>query len=237
MTDRQESKLNMYSKVSDACRSYENVYLHVSPIMKVIIGQLDDIIVAINQTAQQQAGTITQGFTVEKNITINLLAEHCMKIVNVLYVYAFRNNDRQLLSKMSINKYMLYSKHDNEILRMAKNIALELENLLPMLSEYGLDPHADLTMLNKIIAGFESLINKPQITVSERKIHTTNLKQLFVEADSLLYDQLDKLVSLFKASAPDFYNLYKTARNVIHTGKRSSSKKGTGTDAKETETK
>jgi hypothetical protein len=44
---------------------------------------------------------------------------------------------------------------------------------------------------------------------------------LFAETDSVLYDRLDKLVTLFKTSAPDFYALYRNARNIIDTAKRS----------------
>ncbi|MDR2806190.1 MAG: hypothetical protein LBB85_11275, partial [Dysgonamonadaceae bacterium] len=51
----------------------------------------------------------------------------------------------------------------------------------------------------------------------ERKVYTGNIRQLFVETDSTLYDRLDKLVALFKTSSPDFYALYKNARNIIDT--------------------
>ncbi|MDR2407186.1 MAG: hypothetical protein LBE13_03615 [Bacteroidales bacterium] len=219
MTDQQEAKLSMYLKVLNACRNYAKVYLHI-PIIIAVVTQLEELISIIRQTAQQRAGIITQGFTVEKNKTINQLILQCMKVVNVLYVYAFRTDNQQLLSKMSINKRMLYNRHDNELLTHAKNIVTEATNHISMLKDYGLES-SELDTLNEIIAAFENLINKPQITVGERKIQTANLKQLFAETDSILYDQLDKLITLFKTSDPDFYNLYKTARNVINTGKRS----------------
>jgi hypothetical protein len=52
-------------------------------------------------------------------------------------------------------------------------------------------------------------------------VYTGNIKQLFAETDSTLYDRLDRLVTLFKTSSPDFYALYKNARNIIDTAKRS----------------
>jgi acetolactate synthase regulatory subunit len=232
MTDRQESKLNMYLKVLEACRNYEKKYSHIL-IMVEVVRQLEENINAIRQTAQQQAGTITQGFTAEKQKTINLLTEQCVKLANILYVYGFRTNNQQLLSKMSINKRMLYNGHDNEILTLTKNVSAELATYIPMLGNYGIDP-TELDAFNKTIATFETLISKPQITIGERKLHTGNLKHLFAEADSILYDQLDKLIVLFKTSDPDFYNLYKTARNIINTAKRSSRKEtDTQTDTAE----
>jgi hypothetical protein len=52
-------------------------------------------------------------------------------------------------------------------------------------------------------------------TIGERKQKTTNLAQLFAGLDSTLYDRLDKLLVLFKHSAPEFYGEYRTARNII----------------------
>jgi len=52
-------------------------------------------------------------------------------------------------------------------------------------------------------------------TIGERKQKTTNLMQLFASLDSIFYDKLDKLMVLFKQSRPDFYDEYRTARNII----------------------
>jgi hypothetical protein len=56
--------------------------------------------------------------------------------------------------------------------------------------------------------------------ITTRKQKTTNLKELFARLDSALYDRLDKLIVLFKSSHPDFYNEYRTSRNLIDTSHR-----------------
>jgi hypothetical protein len=56
--------------------------------------------------------------------------------------------------------------------------------------------------------------------VGERKMYTENLRELFVAADSIVYDKLDKLIRLFKTSSPDFFVLYGNARNVVNTAAR-----------------
>ncbi|MDR1666912.1 MAG: hypothetical protein LBS03_04375, partial [Bacteroidales bacterium] len=62
----------------------------------------------------------------------------------------------------------------------------------------------------------ELLLNRPAQTRDERKLHTGSLKQLFATANSTLYDELDQLIDLFRNTAPDFFTLYKSARNVIY---------------------
>ncbi|MDR0630628.1 MAG: hypothetical protein LBF70_01150, partial [Holosporales bacterium] len=55
--------------------------------------------------------------------------------------------------------------------------------------------------------------------------YTGNLAKAFAEADSILYDGLDKLITRFKTSDPAFYTDYKNARNLIMQGTRKKSKK------------
>jgi hypothetical protein len=119
---------------------------------------------------------------------------------------------------------MFYNGHDNDALILAKTIAAEASNHAQELLEYGIDG-ATIKALDEAIAGFGQMINKPMATIGEHKLYTDNLKHLFVETDSILYDRIDKLVVLFKTSSPEFYFLYKTARNVIDTAGRSRKKK------------
>jgi hypothetical protein len=46
------------------------------------------------------------------------------------------------------------------------------------------------------------------------------LRTLFVRADSIIYDKLDKLIRLFKTSSPEFFALYGNARNIVNTAAR-----------------
>jgi len=222
MNDRQESKLNMFQKVLDTCREHKQVYAGF-PAFADSVGQLEGAVSAIRQGAQQQAGTTTQGYTAKKSVALDRLAQQSLKVADVIYVYAFRNNNQPLLRKVSVNKSSFYRGHDNDALTLAKNIAVEALSHISELTDYGIDS-VELLALQEAIAGFESLISKPQTVTGEHKLYTGNLKQLFAEADSILYDQLDKLVTLFKVSAPDFYTLYKNARNVIDTAKRNKKK-------------
>jgi hypothetical protein len=64
------------------------------------------------------------------------------------------------------------------------------------------------------------LLNVPSGVIGEHKLYTSNLRELFVAADSIIYDRLDKLIRLFKTSSPDFFNLYSNARNVVNTAAR-----------------
>jgi hypothetical protein len=223
MNDRQEAKFNMFQAILNVCRKNEQVYADV-PAFVDNVKQLDENIIAISQNALQQSGTTPIGFSAEKNIAIDLLTHEAVKVANGIYVYAITIGDRILLTKVSVNKSLFYNGHYYDALILAKNIADEAHKHAPNLTEYGIDASA-IEALDKAITGFEQVINKPMATIGEHKLYTDNLKQLFTETDSILYDRLDKLVVLFKISSPEFYFLYKNSRNVINTAKRSAKTK------------
>ena len=78
----------------------------------------------------------------------------------------------------------------------------------------------DIATMEKTIEGFRAVIAKPMDAISERKQKTTNITQLFAELDSILYGKLDKYMVIFKETNTDFYNEYRTSRNLILTSIR-----------------
>jgi hypothetical protein len=222
MTDRQNSKLNMFQDLLNTCRKNADLFAGM-PAFANAVQQLEAAIAAIRQKIQQQSGTVAHGASMEKDATIDTLIQQTMEIANALYAYAFSNNKHELLSKTSINKSVLYRNSGNELLTLTRNISTEAAVYAVELQYYGIDA-ASQTTFNDTINAFESVITKPRETIDEHKTHTGGLKQLFAEADSIVYDLMDKLIVRFKVSAPEFYELYKNSRNIVNTAKRKSGK-------------
>jgi hypothetical protein len=208
----------MYQTVLDTCQQNESVYAEI-PAFAGNVNELKGNVAVIRQLAQQQSGTVSQGATVEKNQSADRLIQECVKIAGVLYAHGFKVNDQTLLSKVvHLNKTVLYRAHANDVVSIATNVSAEAAAHLGVLKDYGVD-EAVLKAFDADIATFESLLVKPHLTVDDHKLYTGNLKKAFADADSTLYDQLDKVIPIFKTSSPDFYTLYKIARNVVEVGK------------------
>jgi hypothetical protein len=174
---------------------------------------LDNSIAAIGWNAQQQSGTISEGVSEDKNKAAEVLTQASIKVANALYVYAIDTDNKTLQAKANVNKTMFYNSHANEVLVQAKNIAAEMHTYAAELVSYGIDTAA-IAAFNAAVATFESLLVKPQTIIGERKLYTSNLKLLYAQTDLILRNRLDKLIALFKTSAPDFYAQYKSARNL-----------------------
>jgi glycine/D-amino acid oxidase-like deaminating enzyme len=116
--------------------------------------------------------------------------------------------------KSNINKKMLYNLSDVEVIALARSIAVEMNRYANELEAYGVDAPLR-NELEQAINDFQAALAQPRDVIVEKKQYTGNLVKAFAEADSILYDGLDKLILKFKTSVPAFYTDYKNARNLI----------------------
>jgi hypothetical protein len=218
MTDRQVAKLNMYQKVLNVCSENEQKYAGI-PVFVDSVNKLKQQVTDIKSIMQQQTEFDPKGTTKEKSSTIDRLVELSLEVAGALYVYAFDEEDKRLLEKVNLNKTAFYLTHHQTTLMLAKIIADEAASRSNILVDYGITA-ADLAALNAVIAQFEGLIIAPSGMIVERKMYTESLRELFVAADSIIYDKLDKLIRQFRISSPEFFAVYGNARNVVNTAAR-----------------
>jgi len=208
----------MYRNVAETCHLHEQLYAEIPAFVKAVM-LLDNNIAAIGMNAQQQQKTISEGATVDKSKAGKTLAEESVKMANALYVYAIDTKDSVLKAKAKLNQSRLYNGHDGHALVLAKIISAEAHSHEAALPKYGVDTAA-IAAFDAVVAAFELLVVKPQTIINERKIYTSKLKQLFAETDTIVRRRLDKLITVFLTSAPNFYARYKNARNIIGMGRR-----------------
>jgi hypothetical protein len=227
MTDKQNAKLSMYQKTLNVCNEHKQDYAGI-PAFENAVNKLQQYVTDIQSATQQQMENSPKGSTKEKSFAIDRLVDATLKVTNPVYVYASDTGNSRLLEKMNLNKSMFYGGHDQTAVTLSKIVAAEAKNCGAILRDYGVS-ETDIADLDTTIAQVEALINAPSGVIGERKLHTSTLRELFVAADSIVYDKLDKLIRLFKTSKPEFFTLYSNARNVVNTAARK--RKNTGESA------
>jgi hypothetical protein len=218
MNDIQESKLKMYQNVLTVCIDCKQEYANI-PVFVNVVTELEQRVADIQLATQQQTENNPKGVTKDKSFAIDQLVEISLKVANIIYVYAFSTGNNRLLEKVNMNKSMFYRNHDQDSLTLSKIIAAEAKNCGDILVDYGLSTE-DRAVLDAAIVQVEELVNAPSIAIGTRKLYTSNLRGLFVAADSIVYDKLDKMMRLFKTSKPEFFTRYHNARNVVNTSAR-----------------
>jgi hypothetical protein len=218
MNDRQQAKLNMYQTVTNVCDEHVKECAEIPAVVNAV-NDLKGQVSKIVSLAKQQTGTKTQGATKDKSEAFDRMVVLSLKIANPLYALAFETGDNRLLKKIATNKSEFYNTHIQDALNLAQNIADEANTYGVRLHDYGISD-ADCIELNDAIVQATELKQAPKGVIVERQSYTSNLRQLFVAADSIIYDRLDKVMTTFKTSAPEFYALYSNARNVVNTAAR-----------------
>jgi hypothetical protein len=218
MNDRQNTKLNMAQRVSDTLSKYYPVYAHIAPV-RVAAAELMEKISSIRKMNTTRGSVHVPAATVTKQAAENAMVDDAMRFTNSLYVIGFSSGNAELTGLSSLNPSSFFKAEDNESLSLARRIESLAKTYATVLANYGLD-NAAIDAFRARVDAFAALIAAPMGATGERKQKTTALYSLFADLDSVLYDKLDKLMVLFKASHPDFYGEYRTSRNLINLSAR-----------------
>ena len=218
MDDRKNSKLNMAQRVSDTLKRYESVYETFAPVVSTV-AELNTCIENIRKSQQEHREVNIPAATLTKQEAEAQMIERCVKTARVLYTIGIKTNNKDLITLYGLSDSRFYRLTDNEELALARQI-LDLSRKHTVdLEKYGINT-LELDATETSIENFHTLMSKPMDTIGERKQKTTNIAQLFAELDTIFYDDLDKIMVIFKKSNPDFYDEYRTARNIINTAVR-----------------
>ncbi|GHT25064.1 hypothetical protein FACS189430_11110 [Bacteroidia bacterium] len=213
MNDRQDAKRKMYQSTLETCLKYEGEWAHI-PAFQAAVDELQGALTAIDTEAQQQSGAGSKGATLSKNELATKMVQTAATATGLMSVYAFKTKNNDLLAKTNISKHTLYRLPEPEALAAARVLLAEMTRYADELADYGADE--DLrNELEQSIADFQAALVQPRNAIIEKKQYTGNLAKAFAQANSILYDELDKLVVKFKISAPAFYTDYGNARNLI----------------------
>ena len=213
MTDNQNAKLNMAQRVLDTLNRYQAVYSSLPPVEDAVKA-LEKDITNIRDVQTNRILLNLPASTLKKREAEANMIETAVRVANILYIIGFKTNNKDLIKMYGLSEHTFYHLSGNKALALARQV-LELANKSKTeLASYGIDAAA-MTLFEKAIENYNTLIAKPMDTITEKKQMTTNLAQLFAGLDSTLYDNLDKAMILFKKSHPEFYGEYRTSRNII----------------------
>jgi hypothetical protein len=213
MNDRQNAKLNMAQRVSETLKRYETEYSNIAP-MVAVVAELNEGIKNIRDTQKEHVAVNVSASTLEKRTAETQMILPSVRIANAFYVIGFNSDNKDLITLHGFSENSFYRLSGNASLALARQMLDLANNYANELKNYGIT-ETEIKTLEKAIETFNTTLGKPMDTIGERKQRTTNLMQLFAGLDSIFYDKLDKLMILFKQSSHDFYDEYRTARNII----------------------
>ncbi len=200
MNTKQEAKLNMY-RATEKHYDANAAIIALTLAFQTAFNNFKAKIAVIVSTTQQKDLALT-GITIDKSSSKQTLCQLAAETAGIIYAFASATANNTLQQEVNFSYTALLKTKDDQLAPRCQNIHDKAVANLAALSDYGIKS-ANLTTLQIAISNYSAEAPKPRTAASQRKTMTTNLNNLFKEADAILRNQMDKLVVTFKAANPD----------------------------------
>ena len=206
MNRDQLNRTEMFSTVSACMGTNKTLWNGVKAIGDTV-ADLNDGIGEISGSAGKQQTPIT-GATGAKAQVRHDYEEQILVIASQLSALAEVKSDANLAGQVELTLSALDKLADDDLEETGTRIANLATTHMAALADYGITA-ADVTALNGFTTQFHGIKTAPREAVVDRSSQTTT---------SLLRNRLDKMLTRFKKSNPEFYAGYLAARVIVERG-------------------
>lgn len=213
MTNRQTNKLSMAKTVQLIITTFTSILSSVAFIK--VITDLENTVANIDGYAQAQSKQTT-GTATDKDQVEDTAIAAAMAIIGPARSYALAENNNGLYEALHYTANSLKKTRDAVLINTLTLIRDTIQPLLPQLADYEVTA-AHVGALTTAIAAYKPLVAAPRAAISVKAAATNSLVTEFDTLDTVL-TRFDGLVDAKKATNPDFYSAYYTARVIVDTG-------------------
>lgn len=145
-----------------------------------------------------------------------------LEIADQIYALAAKNGDALLEAQSHFTLSLLDGLDPEKLDQTAKDVSALATANLPALADYNVTA-ADVKALDDLRTDFSNVKTAVPVAKSNRAAQTKTLPQAIKDNQTLLRKQLDKQMTKFKTTNPEFYAGYQAARTIVnrrshHTG-------------------
>ena len=214
MTSYQKDRKEMHDDVLLYLDSNADKYSSIPAIGRAK-NKLTEINLKIEENQEEQdKSKVYMGKTKKQ---VKKIASEKGDILNdLLEDYAEENGNQELAQRMAASASDLFNADNQTFAMRIKEIVDEAtKNIDVLKSEYGATDE-QVEDLKMDLDHFESINNLPRSYQITSRVATSNLDELFKEANQVLEGQLDRRMKIFKKRDPNFYKGYLAAREVVN---------------------
>ncbi len=165
-----------------------------------------------NAATTQEAGTV--GVTDEKTQVRNDLEAQTLDFAHLLGAMAAKKGDANLSAKLHLTKSSLDTMQDNDLIQTAQQVQEFASAHAAELQPYGITSD-QIAAFKTITTKFEDTKNASRSAFAGRSGATGSVSELIKTTRSLFRNQIDKMATPFRFTAPEFYRGYFAARVII----------------------
>jgi hypothetical protein len=217
MTKNQENKLTMYEAIHSILQDNASVTATVPAFQPALqefgakLGELKNMALEVK--------TAFVGKNADKKTTEAVLIGSLIKVTSAMQAIAHRTRNQTLAEKAKITESQLRHSRDTDLMIQATGIHAAALEVADQLKDFGITA-ANLDELSSQIAAFHQALGKREGGMAQRGAARNALADLFTGIDTILRQDLDKLMELLKTDHPQFYDAYQKSRVIKHLGIR-----------------
>lgn len=217
MQKRLENKLTMLKAVLSFLKQNRSMWEN-SPVMVELVNKLEVLIGEIESIRLVIDNDIT-GITAEKMAQQLALTDKSYELSSILYAMASSTENRILQGKVDYSETDLQKTRGGDLISTSVSIAELVRENLPALVPYSLT-EADVIRFEELIDNYTKNLPTHRVSVAERKSAIERLKEAFSKVDTLINEQLDRMMVRYRNTMPDLYATYINARMIVNYGIR-----------------
>lgn len=183
------------------------------PAMADAVNRAETGTAEIRKKAGDQAPT---GDTDQKAAMKSVLEELMLHVADQLSAMAAKKGDHLLAAKVDITKSTADRLGSTDLLIFAKGVAKAAAENAEELATFYKIPASELAALDAAITKFDGMKTAPRDATVQRKVATLSLPEAIIFVRGIYRNELDKMMTRFKKTQPDFYKAYFAARVVVH---------------------
>lgn len=215
MNRDQINRTGMFSTVSAYMGTNETIWNGVKAIGDTV-DEVNDGIADISGSAGKQQAPITGAGGAKAQVRHDF-EEQILLIANQLAALAEVNSDANLAAQVEFTLSALDKLSDGDLEATGKRVSGLATTNLAALVDYAIVA-ADVAALDVLTTQFHTAKTAPRTAVVDRSSQTVTMPDKIANVTSLLRNRLDKLMTRFKKSNPEFYAGYLAARVIVDRG-------------------
>jgi hypothetical protein len=212
MNQKQDNITTMFETTLAFLDKSQSTWNKIPALVDAVTRAKDGTTQIRSRTGQQQ--TPIEGVTGEKAQARDDLEEKLLVIADAIAAFAAKSANPDLAAKAEMTKSSIDGLSDSDVVQTAQRVSEAANANVAVLGPYGVTT-ASIDELNGAIGLYAQKKESPREAIIGRKIETLSLPGAIRAVRSIFRNEIDKLMTAFKRTEPDFYNGYFTARIII----------------------
>ena len=211
MNQEQDNATTMFETVNGTLATFGPLWNGI-PAFADAVNRVVTGTAAIREKTGEQVAT---GDAATKATAKSNLEETVLLVADQLSAYAAKTGDTMLAAAIDFSKSQLDRMADSDLVLAAKAVEKAAADHSAILASDYLITAADLTTLTQRRERFDKLKTAARDAIVNRRVATLSLPEAITFVRSLYRNELDRMMTRFKTSQPDFYAAYFGARVIV----------------------